>query len=169
MHKTSCHAPNHQEKHWSSADLPLPHRLIPKRKSQDSSEKLSKRSRFHQTEMRNQDIPWQTLPAPITRSQLTWQPFPPWYKAPVPRKRGNIQHSSYILCSITPRFQLIVLSPSNYSLWASLKKCTYRIRKQLALIWKKKKKKYQNIRIVDFFSLYLIYCVGISSPLWRSS
>lgn len=158
MHKTSCHTPNHREKHWSSADFPLPHRLIPKQESQDSSEKLSKRSRFHQTEMRNQDIPWQTLPAPITRSQLTWQPFPPWYKAPVQSKRGNIQHSSYFLCSITPRFQLIVLSPSNYSLWASLKKCTYGIQKQLALIWKKTKKvsEYQNCGF--FFSVPDILC-----------
>lgn len=42
-----------------------------------------KKSFLRETDfLRIQDIPWQTLPTPITRSQLTWQLFPPWVQNP---------------------------------------------------------------------------------------
>lgn len=58
---------------------------------------FSKRNRFPQSELRNQDIPWQALPTPPTRSQLTWQPFPPWVQNPSAKQAG--EHSAQLLLS----------------------------------------------------------------------
>lgn len=114
-------------------------------------------------------FPGKPSPLPSRGASSHGSPFLPGYKPLVPSKCGNIQHSSYFLCNITPRFQLIVFISFKLFPLSFFKEVHLQNSETTGFDLKKRKKKYQNIRIVDFFSLYLIYCVGISSPLWRSS